>query len=498
MTDFYVPNKFKGRTGYQIFVDRYNRDSTPLPNIEGRVIKNWNDTMPNWKPDSDNIYRNNYYYGGNINGIVDKIDFIKNLGFNLIYLSPVSHTETSHHYDVSNQLEIDPYIGSLEDLKKFIDKAHSSDILVCVDLIFNHMGSHSKFFKEALSNSKYREWFEWDGNNPIFWYGFKDLPQCNKLSVAYQEYAHYVIEGYAKLGVDGIRLDLGEILPRSFIQRLREKVKSINPEILIISEMWDLATTRENPQIYGDQVDSVMNYPMADSIMRWVRYGNNKHFEYTQSELNKYPLSVQDVLWNFLDSHDTPRALNMLSSIGMLENPFEGKIWDIESPFRHYDSFDTLRFRQWEAENDSVNMDIASKKLKLASLIQYSVKGVPIVFSGTEVGVTGYKDPFNRKPYPWESINQELASHYRYLGQFRKDNKDILNDGEISLDIDNNIIVITRKNENGTVYITLNRSDYHLDNPISNICGEEIINIDGESNQKVLKPYGGYGIRTKK
>lgn len=496
MQDVYVPKRFKGRTGYQIFVDRYNRDNTPLPNIDGRIIKEWNDTVPNWWPDSDEIYRNNYYYGGNLNGITEKLDYIKSLGFDLIYLSPISATETSHHYDVSDQLEIDPYIGNLADLKKLIEKAHSLGILISVDLIFNHMGAHSKFFKEAMSSSNYKDWFEWDCNNPVFWYGFKDLPQCNKLSAAYQEYANYIIENYIDLGIDCLRLDLGEILPVSFMQGLRKKVKEINPEVLIVSEMWDLATTRENPQIYGDQVDSVMNYPMADAIIRWTRYGNYKHLNYTQKELYKYPRNIQDVLWNFLDSHDTPRALNMLSSVGMLENPFEGRIWDIEGPFRKSDQFMTYEFRKWENENDFVDSS-AYEKLKLASLIQYSVKGIPIVFSGTEAGITGYKDPFNRKPYPWENINEELNEHYTKLGNYRKNNHDVFSDADVSVEASDNVIVIKRRNDSGSIYIALNRTNMQQENPISMVSGEEIFNINRESNQKVLRPYGGYVIREK-
>lgn len=497
MENFYVPQRFKGRTGYQIFVDRYNRDNTEISNMEGRIIKDWNDPSPNWWPDENQVYKNNYYYGGNLKGIIEKLEYIKKFGFNLIYLSPISHTETSHHYDVSDQLEIDPYIGNLEDFKMLIDKAHSLDILISVDLVFNHMGAHSKFFKEALLGSKYKEWFEWDGNDPVFWYGFKDLPQCNKFNVAYQEYVNYIIESYINLGVDAIRLDLGEIFPVHFMQGIRKKVKEVNPEVLIVSEMWDLATTRENPQIYGDQVDSVMNYPMADSICRWIRYGNYEHFRYTQSELDKYPKNVQDVLWNFLDSHDTPRVLNMLSSIGMLENPFEGRIWDIEAPFRSDDDFDTYGFRKWESENDSILDSNAYKKLKLASLIQYSMKGIPIVFAGTEVGVFGYKDPFNRKPYPWNNMIEELAHHYINLGNYRNSNSDIFSDSDILTSVNRNLMVIKRTNDAGTIYVAANGTDQIQDNPIYTVNGEEIFSLNDKHKQKVLRPYGASVIREK-
>ena len=466
----YVPKRFMGRTGYQIFVDRFCHGGPPQQPIEGRILKVWSDSNPNWQPDEDGEYRNLYYYGGNLRGIISKLDYIKNMGFDLLYVGPISWTYSSHHYDVEEQRMIDPWIGTCDDFKELCQVAHDKGILVCVDLVFNHMGIRSKFFQKALQdkNSRYHEWFEWDGQGePIFWYGFKDMPQCNKKNPDYQEYAYSICEFYVDMGADGIRLDLGENFPQEFMQGLRKRVKGINPEILIVSEMWEFATHKENPQIYGDQVDSVMNYPMGDAICRWVRYGNEKHFEYTFEELSKYPKQVRDVLWNFLDSHDTPRAANMLVGIGMNENPFSGRIWDIEAPWRKEDQFDTFGFRKWEAENDYLNKEIMTRKLMLASLLQYFVEGNPIVYYGTEAGITGYKDPFNRKPYPWETLNKTLIEHYKNLGNFRKQNSDILTTGETTkLIISNTTLIMIRETEKGALCLVMNRSEVNQDNPI--------------------------------
>lgn len=124
------------------------------------------------------------------------------------------------------------------------DKAHSLKMLVCQDLVFNHMGAYSKIFQEALNNpnSHYHNWFEWGKNGePIFWYGIEEMPQCNKLNHEYQEYVLSVVETYLKAGADGIRLDLGEHLPRELMYKIMDKAKSLNPDVLIVSEMWDLA-----------------------------------------------------------------------------------------------------------------------------------------------------------------------------------------------------------------------------------------------------------------
>ena len=354
MDKIYIPNRFKGRIGYQLLVDRYCRAGPEPPAMEGRRLKSWTDSVPDWWPDQDGEYRNEYFYGGNLQGIIQNLEYITKLSADLLYLSPISKTHINHHYDVEDQRVIDPYIGTWDDFTSLCIKAHERNMLVAVDLVFNHMGAKSEFFQKALQgDERYRNWFEWDERgNPVYWYGFKDMPQTNKLNPDYQEYACEVVEKYVTAGADCIRLDLGEILPKEFVQKIKQRARSINPEVLIVSEMWDFALFRSNPQIYDGQVDSVMNYPLSDAIIRWVRYGNHLHFSACMKNLAKYPKEVHDVLWNHLDTHDTPRALNMLAGNGMTENPFSGRIWDIEGPWRRNDGFDTYNFRKWEAEND--------------------------------------------------------------------------------------------------------------------------------------------------
>lgn len=505
MKDLYasfVPERFKGRIGYQIFVDRFFRLGPSPEQMPGRILKDWSDATPNWWPDEDGEYRNSYFYGGNLRGIISKMDYLGNMGFDLLYLSPISYTQTSHHYDVGDQRVIDPWIGTWEDFKELCNVAHARGKLICVDLVFNHMGSGSKFFQEALKNpnSRYHQWFEWDSQgNPVYWFGFKDLPQCDKRNLDYQEYVFEVCELYLKRGADGIRLDLGENFPPEFMRRLRKRVKSINPEALIVSEMWDLAIHKENPQIYGDQVDSVMNYPFSDAICRWIHYGNEKHLEYTWQELSKYPKAVRSVLWNFIDSHDTPRAMNMLTGEGMLEDPFAGRIWDIEGPWRKHDSFDTFAFREWEAKMDSsFDLEVARKRLMLASLLQYFEEGIPMVYYGAEVEVTGYKDPHNRKPYPWDKF-PVLWNHYRGLGIFRKTHQDILSDAEtVEHRETSSTILKVRKNGNGALILVLNRSNTTQENPIKywNTDGWEEVYRLQEGSKDALMPYGAIVYRT--
>ena len=174
-----IPDKFIGRTGYQIFVDRFYRKGEPPMPIKGRKIKNWDDTIPDWKPDIDGKYTNLYFYGGNLKGIIEKLGYIKELGFNLLYLSPISKTVSSHHYDVEDQREIDPWIGTWEDFNLLCKIAHERDILICVDLVFNHMGINSKFFQEVLSNNNQNIKIGLNGTKMENLYIGMDLKTCH-------------------------------------------------------------------------------------------------------------------------------------------------------------------------------------------------------------------------------------------------------------------------------------------------------------------------------
>lgn len=504
----YVPELFMGRTGYQIFVDRFNHKGEMPKEMEGRKLKEWQDTMPDWWPDEKGEYHNSYFYAGNLQGIIEKLDYIKDMGFDLIYHSPISKTHSSHHYDVEDQRDIDEWIGTWDDYRMMCEEAHKRGILVCADLVFNHMGVKSEIFQDALKNadSKYRSWFEWTANQePVFWYGFKDLPQCNKLDRNYQQYAGDVCKKYLENGADGVRLDLGEVLPREFMQYLRKCIKEVKSQAIIVNEMWGLATHNGNAQIYGDQADSVMNYPLSDAICRLIRCRNEKHFMYIFEEISKYPLQVQDVLWNFLDTHDVPRAINMLAGEGMLEDPFKGgSIWDIEEPWRKRDGagnvvgFDTFGFRKWENETDTPkDMTLAKKRLMLASFMQYTLKGIPVVYYGTEAGLTGGKDPFCRKPYPWKQEDKQLLEHYKKLGRFRKEKQKILSMGDCRVtNVTDSVLVYERAFENEKLVCVVNFSNEKKQNIVSISESSIVFNLQ-ENEAQILNPYGAIVYETR-
>ena len=494
----YVPDIIKGRTGYLVMVDRFCRVGEPPKPMEGRKIKEWSDSIPDWQPDADGVYRNKYFYGGNLKGVESKIDYFDKLGVDFVCLSPISRSNNYHHYDVHDQRIIDPYIGDWNDFSLLAKKLHMKKKLLGVDLVFNHRSSESEFFKKAMAGDpKYKKWFEWDENgNPICWSGYKDMPQCNKLEPSYQEFCCEEIRIYIENGADFIRLDLGENFPKEFLMKIKSAARKINPKVVIAVEMWEFAFKKGNPIIYDGQADTVMNYPLADAILRWVRYGNYLHFNACTESLAKYPLQVRDATLNYLSTHDTPRERNMLAGGKMVEDPFSKRfIWDMEYWWDEKGKpFPTYEFRKWGIGHSNVLSPLVDDLQKLASLIQYLSKGIPVIYYGSERGMSGNKDPDSRRPVQWETTNADMFNYYCGLGKMRKENRDILAKGEEYKNTTPNVLEIVRRSENGIILGFINRSsDYQ---PIEAYFpnAKEIFNLKG-SNQSMLAPYGAYVCR---
>lgn len=481
-----INNIWIGRTAYQIVVDRFNRSGKKLEHINGRKLKEWHDRMPDWKPDCDGEYRNLFFYGGDLKGIEQKLSYIKRLGFEMIYLTPIEQSSSYHHYDVGNHLLIDPWIGTWDDFQSLCKKAKEQDILIVVDLVFNHTGINSIYF----DNPEYQGWY-----TGSYWAGFKDMPECNTLSKDYQKAMTQVIEKYLENGASGIRLDLGENLSKEFLQAIAE-VKKAYPNTIFIGEMWAIATDKEDPKILDGQLDSVMNYPMGDAILRWTRYGKNQHFAYNFYRVNgEYPKNIKNVLLNNIATHDTPTAISML--VGDMMNPdvFNGRIWDIEGPWRYYGGFDTYKFREYEAEHDkpSESLYIQGKKmLKIALAIMYTIPGIPCVYQGTEIADSGYKDPFNRKPYNWNNQEEEMKDFVQKLGKYRKENSDILGTGDAYL-LKNteSVLILERRAKTGRLILAVNRTSQVQDISLQSYVHSPRIVFNHTYNSMIrLNPYG--------
>lgn len=494
--DFWV-----GRTAYQIMPDRFFRKGdSVLEHINGRKLKDWHDRMPDWQPDNDGEFRNLYFYGGNLKGVESKLFYLKNLGFDMIYLTPIEESMAYHHYDVGNHSMIDPWLGTWEDFKSLCESAKKLGIAIVVDLVFNHTGINSVYY----NNSKYQSWYKkTQSGKQIFWWGFTDMPECNTLCKSYQDAMTKVIEKYLENGANGIRLDLGENLPKEFLEAIAY-VKEKYPSCIFIGEMWGIATDRVDSKLFDGQLDSVMNYPMTDAILRWTRWGYDKHFSYNFNRVyGEYPERARNLLLNNIATHDTPTAMTMLVGDKMNSDVFNKKIWDIESPWLQGECFNTYKFREYEAQHDVLpeNEYIHGKRLlKISLAIMYTIPGIPCVYQGTEIADMGYKDPFNRKPYFWDRPDEEMKIFVKQLGKIRKENADILRTGSAAiLKITDSLLILERKTDSAKIILAINRTETTQQIDLQQYVQEEPVTLLKTNNSyfQKLNPFGIVIIRGK-
>jgi glycosidase len=476
---------FGGRIMYHIFVDRFAKGSVSCPVREDAEINpDWDNGIMQFPEKAGDELSNNMFFGGTLWGVAEKLDYLKSLGVGVIYLSPIFEAYSNHKYDTGNYLKVDEMFGGDEAFENLVKKAAELDIKIILDGVFNHTGDDSIYFdrygrygnKGAYSDptSQYRDWYRFKKYPDEYedWWGIKILP---KLNHGVEDCRRYftgkggVCEKYVNMGIGGWRLDVADELSDEFLDELRETVKGASgDDAIIIGEVWENAAekisySRRRRYLRGAQLDSVMNYPLRNGILALLTDGDASLLcDVLKSIYSSYPKCVCDSLMNVLGTHDTERIITMLGDAGR----------DLAGISNR--EFSTMRL-------DSKSKERAIVLLKLASVIQYTVYGVPSVFYGDEAGIEGYSDPFCRKTYPWGRENKELLAHYRKLGQIRTQNK-VFARGEFSIDIcEGAFIAYTRADENGKITVAVNASS----EPFKFSLGKKAVDLlDG-------KAYGG-------
>ena len=470
---FKVPDWAKGKIMYQIFPDRFYRSTKYNPEIvENRVTREWGE-IPNWAPGENNTISNNDFFMGNLRGIIEKLDYISDLGVEIIYLNPICLSQSNHRYDVADYEKIDPYLGTKDDLEDLCEKAHKKGINIIIDAVFNHTGNDSKYFNQfnnyktmgAYNNpqSPYYNWYRKNEKGEFeYWWGFKNLPVCDGNSLEWRKFItgkNGVIDKWFSKGIDGLRIDVADELTEEFIESVRKAVKRNKKDGFIIGEVWDNAVRKEGygkqrTYLLGKGLDSVMNYPLTNAILKYVRYGDFQILEDTLNEIiTEYPNEVINSLMNSLSTHDITRAITTLVGEGMQISKYNW-IWDVQYS------------REWQFYNQKLTegqLKNAKELLKVATVIQYFLPGNPCIYYGDEIGMYGYKDPFNRLCFDWDSINNELNQFYKKLGKIRKEMR-FLKDAEFNLlQINENAIAFERVKENEKVLVLVNRSEKNQD-----------------------------------
>ena len=435
-----IPSWYKEGIIYQIFVDRFfngNKNSVILNKKKNSFIYgNWYDE-PMYIRDNNGSIKRWDFYGGNLRGVIEKLDYIKSLGVNIIYMNPIFDAVSCHKYDTGDYENIDKMYGTNSDFNELCQKAEEKGIRIILDGVFSHTGSDSRYFNKygnygelGAYESKYSKYYKWYRfydypNSYECWWGFENQPNVEELEKTYSDYIvnseNSIIAEWLRLGASGWRLDVADELPDEFIQMIKERMKNEKEDSVLIGEVWEDASnkvsySKRRKYLLGNELDSVTNYRNIISNFLNEEISSKDFYKVIMSIKENYPRENFYANMNLLGNHDTERILTALK--------------------------------------ENLN------KLKLALCLQMTLPGVPLIYYGDEAGLLGNKDPENRKTYPWGRENKEILSYYSFFGNFRK-NEEVLRKGDFYIfkDTPEDIIAFKRVYKEKEMIIIVNRSN---------------------------------------
>ena len=446
---FKVPDWAPDVVYYYIFPERFrngNPANDPVPGTAKyhdhtvELHANWNDKP--WVPgtrDGSDAHFNNDFFGGDLEGIIQKLDYIRDLGANAIYMTPVFKAASNHKYDTADYKQIDPGFGTNADFTRLTAEAAKRGIRVIPDTSLNHTGNDSVYFNrfgnhgsagafqggKVNPQSPYADWYTLDPSqsDPARqykgWSDVADLPELNKASKGWRNYAFAADDSVMKTWLDrgaaGWRMDVAPWVPDDFWRAWRSAIKQHRPDALTVAETWFDASK----YFLGDMFDSTMHYIFRNTVLEYAAGGRARSL-YPNIELMReaYPPQVFYALMNLLSSHDQARALHQFG---------------------------------WHADTtDGKAIAEARQRLKLAVLFQMTFPGAPTVYYGDEVAVTGGDDPYNRATYPWADQggkpDADMLTTFKQLIGLRNQHA-VLRRGTIDapLYLDDHTIVLLRR-----------------------------------------------------
>lgn len=494
--DFAPPAWFAGGVMYHVFPDRFCRGQGKVSLRPGAILdENWDSGIPQHAQKAGDKLENNVFFGGNLWGVTEKLDYLKGLGVTVIYLSPIFEAASNHRYDTADYERVDAFLGGEAAFDTLIRAAHAKGMRVILDGVFNHTGDDSRYFNRRGSypsvgayqspDSPYADWFSFSRFPDKYeaWWGIEIMPRLQQANDACRSYftgEDGIIAKWLRRGADGWRLDVADELPDVFLDELREVAKrESHGQALLIGEVWEnavdkIAYGKRRRYFRGEQLDSVMNYPFRNAVLAFLLERDAEQFYEILTEIyGTYPPAVSHALMNLLGTHDTERILTVLGDGG------EGE--GLENP--------ELAVKRLRVEQKRRALAL----LKIASVLQFTVYGVPSVYYGDEAGLEGYHDPFCRMPFPWGRENTDLQSHYRALGALRAEHR-ALRDGDFRfLAHTEHAFAYLREAPEGDdrVLVAANMGDrpwsLSLDRPMKNaLTGETVADVAIVPSQGVL------------
>ncbi len=389
--DYAPPEQWRGQVYYQIFPDRFAKsgDCDLTEKLGPYSVQDFASFTPRTRNATD-------FAGGNLRGIMEKLDYIAGLGVRAIYLNPIVMAWSNHRYDAADYMRVDPMLGTEADFTAMCDAAHKRGMRVVLDGVFSHTGSHSVYFDKfgtfgggavsAGPASKYYKWYDFQHfpDKYTAWWGIDVLPCVNELDPDYMEYIlgeDGVVATWLRRGADGFRLDVADELPDAFLAALYKRVKAVRPDGVVIGEVWEDASNKvsygvRRTYFTGAELDGVINYPFRKAILDFASGRDDGHAlaETVMSIAENYPPAALDCTMAVLGTHDTERVGTLL-------------------PDR-----------------------IARRA---AAFLQFMLPGSPVIYYGDEAGLDGGRDPMNRLPFPWGREDAGLQALYRDLAAMK-------------------------------------------------------------------------------
>ncbi len=436
--DFKTPDWFKGALLYQIFPDRFYR---------GKDYRTGQ--MQEAKVTDERIYHEDWYeevdilgkpqtgylacdfFGGTLDGIREKVDYLQALHIDCLYLNPIFEARSNHRYDTADYMEVDPMLKGNPAFFRLVETLNDNGIRLLLDGVFSHTGADSRYFNKlgrypehgayqaaaGVGKSPYGSWYSFfrDSEGHLAydsWWGFTDLPNVNENDLGYRDFImgkDGVVRTWLKRGAQGFRLDVSDELPDSFLRELRSAIKEESDgEGVILGEVWEDASNKISYGAYRDFLlgsthDSVMGYTFRDAVLGFLTgvlsaQGLNYRLE---SFRENYPAEAYYCIMNLLSSHDVPRAMTVIAGA-----PDPGD-----------------RAKQIQIHMDEQQISRGMALVRLGLVIQMTYIGSPCIYYGDEIGMEGYRDPFNRRTYPWDrlsTLQEEQLIFFRQVTTWRR------------------------------------------------------------------------------
>lgn len=436
----HLPEWYKEGVVYQILVDRFcngNEDNAIIfPKENSFIYGRWEDNPMYIKDNMGRIVRWDFY-GGNIKGIINKLDYIKSLGVNIIQLSPVFRSSSCHKYDAGNYEYIDEMFGTNDEFKQLCRVAEGKGIKVILEAVFSYTSSDSKYFNRLGNydeigaynspNSKYHSWYKFIKYPYQYesWWGINERPNINVMEKSYIDYIikseNSIVKKWISLGASGWRLNVIDELPDEFIELIRARIQEIDKEAVLLGDIWDDASnkvsySKRRKYLQGTEVQAVTNYPLRESMINFTKGYITSH-RFKQKIMSLYENYPRESFYgniNIAGTNDTERILTVLDE----------------------------------------NIEL----LRLLVVIQFTLPGVPLIYYGDEIGLKGGKEPDNRRSYPWGKENKDLIEFYREIAKIRN-SENALKKGDISIyETDSDVFAFERNYENEKIVVLINVS----------------------------------------